>query len=746
MSKGNLSVKGIPSKTLTSVPPLTPWVRNKAWLTMPAISSSDNKFAGLFQVYPNSPYLALNAAGNYTVDWGDGTATENISSGVQANHLYDFAAAGLANTNAPVTFQDSGDTVTRASHGYVNGDQVSLFNIVSTTGITEGGTYFVINKTTDTFQISLTLGGSAIVLTTDGTGTLLPYKQAIVTVVPNGGSFTTINLQVKNSTTGLPAYAQGFGDIIIAGPSLSTITIGSASPTVLPYTLEQVEIKSSAITSYTDLFQNCRGLRNMVAINSSGTVTSASGMFASCYKLQTVPYFTTSSLTGAAGFNAMFQNCYSLVSVPPLNTSAGTLFSSMFNGCNSLTSVPAFNLSAGTTFTNMFNGCTVLTSVPAFNLSAGTTFTTMFSACTALITVPAFNLPTSGSVDYTGMFSGCNSLTTVPMFNLSAGTTFTNMFQSCRSLTSVPLFNLSAGTDFTNMFNGCTVLTSVPAFNLSAGTTFTNMFNGCTVLTSVPAFNLPTSGSVDYTGMFSGCTGLPSVPAFNISRGLASGNMFLNCYSLSRAPITGLKVGTTFTSTKMSVASLEEVFTNTTAGSGAITITSSFGAGQAPLVVTAATAATTTGSNVVTIANTVGITSGMYFVAGTGCPLITAKAVTFEANPTNTVTMTAHGMSNGDPVSFASIATTTGIVINTIYYVINQAANTFQVATSVGGGAITLTGNGTGTMKWSAKIVTVNANANVILDRFASSTATSAKTFRNMAVWPAYLHGMTVTG
>ena len=648
MSKGNLSVKGIPSKTLTSVPPLTPWVRNKAWLTMPAISSSDNKFAGLFQVYPNSPYLALNAAGNYTVDWGDGTATENISSGVQANHLYDFAAAGLANTNAPVTFQDSGDTVTRASHGYVNGDQVSLFNIVSTTGITEGGTYFVINKTTDTFQISLTLGGSAIVLTTDGTGTLLPYKQAIVTVVPNGGSFTTINLQVKNSTTGLPAYAQGFGDIIIAGPSLSTITIGSASPTVLPYTLEQVEIKSSAITSYTDLFQNCRGLRNMVAINSSGTVTSASGMFASCYKLQTVPYFTTSSLTGAAGFNAMFQNCYSLVSVPPLNTSAGTLFSSMFNGCNSLTSVPAFNL--------------------------------------------------------------------------SAGTTFTNMFQSCRSLTSVPLFNLSAGTDFTNMFNGCTVLTSVPAFNL------------------------PTSGSVDYTGMFSGCTGLPSVPAFNISRGLASGNMFLNCYSLSRAPITGLKVGTTFTSTKMSVASLEEVFTNTTAGSGAITITSSFGAGQAPLVVTAATAATTTGSNVVTIANTVGITSGMYFVAGTGCPLITAKAVTFEANPTNTVTMTAHGMSNGDPVSFASIATTTGIVINTIYYVINQAANTFQVATSVGGGAITLTGNGTGTMKWSAKIVTVNANANVILDRFASSTATSAKTFRNMAVWPAYLHGMTVTG
>ena len=722
MSKGNLSVKGIPSKTLTSVPPLTPWVRNKAWLTMPAISSSDNKFAGLFQVYPNSPYLALNAAGNYTVDWGDGTATENISSGVQANHLYDFAAAGLANTNAPVTFQDSGDTVTRASHGYVNGDQVSLFNIVSTTGITEGGTYFVINKTTDTFQISLTLGGSAIVLTTDGTGTLLPYKQAIVTVVPNGGSFTTINLQVKNSTTGLPAYAQGFGDIIIAGPSLSTITIGSASPTVLPYTLEQVEIKSSAITSYTDLFQNCRGLRNMVAINSSGTVTSASGMFASCYKLQTVPYFTTSSLTGAAGFNAMFQNCYSLVSVPPLNTSAGTLFSSMFNGCNSLTSVPAFNLSAGTTFTNMFNGCTVLTSVPAFNLSAGTTFTTMFSACTALITVPAFNLPTSGSVDYTGMFSGSNSLTTVPMFNLSAGTTFTNMFQSCRSLTSVPLFNLSAGTDFTNMFNGCTVLTSVPAFNL------------------------PTSGSVDYTGMFSGCTGLPSVPAFNISRGLASGNMFLNCYSLSRAPITGLKVGTTFTSTKMSVASLEEVFTNTTAGSGAITITSSFGAGQAPLVVTAATAATTTGSNVVTIANTVGITSGMYFVAGTGCPLITAKAVTFEANPTNTVTMTAHGMSNGDPVSFASIATTTGIVINTIYYVINQAANTFQVATSVGGGAITLTGNGTGTMKWSAKIVTVNANANVILDRFASSTATSAKTFRNMAVWPAYLHGMTVTG
>lgn len=71
-----------------------------------------------------------------------------------------------------VTFTDTGDTVDLEDHGLANGDQVMFSSISSTTGISTYTRYYVITALTDTFQLSLTSGGGAIPLTTDGTGTL----------------------------------------------------------------------------------------------------------------------------------------------------------------------------------------------------------------------------------------------------------------------------------------------------------------------------------------------------------------------------------------------------------------------------------------------------------------------------------------------------------------------------------------------------------------------------------------------
>lgn len=83
----------------------------------------------------------------------------------------------LTDVSKAVTFQDTGDTVTLAAHGFANGNQVRFLTIVSTTGISPNTWYYVINQTTNTFQLSLTynwttLSGTAIALTTDGTGTM----------------------------------------------------------------------------------------------------------------------------------------------------------------------------------------------------------------------------------------------------------------------------------------------------------------------------------------------------------------------------------------------------------------------------------------------------------------------------------------------------------------------------------------------------------------------------------------------
>lgn len=62
------------------------------------------------------------------------------------------------------------------------------------------------------------------------------------------------------------------------------------------------------------------------------------------------------------------------------------------------------------------------------------------------------------------------------------------------------------------------------------------------------------------------------------------------------------------------------------------------------------------------------------------------------------VTSAAHGFSNGDRVLFKTGgALPTGLTVDTIYYVVNRATNTFQLATSPGGTPIATTGSQSGT-------------------------------------------------
>jgi hypothetical protein len=131
-------------------------------------------------------------------------------------------------------------------------------------------------------------------------------------------------------------------------------------------------------------------------------------------------------------------------------------------------------------------------------------------------------------------------------------------------------------------------------------------------------------------------------------------------------------------------------------------------------------------------------------VTGTNTGLTTAVACTFQ-DAGDTVTKVAHGLSNGDEVSFATIVTTTGIVTDTIYYVVNAAADTFQVAATLGGAALPLTTNGTGTLRYRTSIAAIGAGT-VTLNRPATATGATTLSFRNLKTGTALLKGWTVTG
>jgi hypothetical protein len=82
-----------------------------------------------------------------------------------------------------------------------------------------------------------------------------------------------------------------------------------------------------------------------------------------------------------------------------------------------------------------------------------------------------------------------------------------------------------------------------------------------------------------------------------------------------------------------------------------------------------------------------------YSFSDAGLSVTDRRPVTFTAS-TSKVNRTSHGYSNGNRVAFFNIATTTGLLSNTEYYVVNAATNDFQISRTEGGTALTLTNDG----------------------------------------------------
>jgi len=498
----------------------------------------------------NSEVTEFSCAANYTVNWGDGNII-NYARDTIASHTYNYFDANLDNTNGNVSFLDSGDWVVRSNHGYANTNTISFANISTTTGITVDTPYYVINANTNYFNLSNTVGGSAVTLTTDGSGFILPYKQVLINVYPrSGNTLTSINLGNTNSTVYTSGYSSMFLDIGISAANVTTLSFGT---TKRQNTIERVAIfnsnsitntdllfsglqalqsvplfDTSKVTTMNNMFEFCRSLQVVPLLNTAN-VTSMVTMFYQCSSLQTVPLFDTAKVTS---MSSMFNLCSSLKTVPQFNTANVTNMTGMFTSCYSLQTVPLFNTAKVTSMLAMFEGSYSLESVPQFNTSNVTTMQQMFIDCSSLKTVPLFN--TANVVSMYNMFVRCYTLQSVPLFNTAKVTDMTGMFQLCYSLNSVPLFNTANVTGMSYMFYVCRNLKTVPQFNTAAVTNMSGMFRDCAELVSVPEFN--TAAATDMQQMFLGCYSLKSVPLFNTANVTNMDLMFYLCYSLQSVP------------------------------------------------------------------------------------------------------------------------------------------------------------------------------------------------------------------
>jgi surface protein len=699
-----------------SLPPLTPWVRNSEWIAIPEISNpTDEVFYGVIRLDPNRYNgLALLCEGDYTVDWGDGSTPTNYTSNTKAYYTYDYA------------------TVPEAEN-------------------TEG------------------------------------YKTLLVTITPQSAqNITTINLaQTSNTTAKNTSYK--WLDINLNAPNCTSLTFNPTSFSLHNSYLERCRIGILGnITSLDNLMYGFRGLRVFeINENSTASATSANSMFRSCIDLQTVPLFDTSNvidmsfmfdnctslqtvplfdITSVTSMTQIFGFCRALQTVPLFDTSNVTNMSSMFVNCNNLQTVPLFDTSNVTSIGNVFNGCTSLQTVPLFDTSNVIDMSTMFQNCLSLQTVPLFD--TSNVTNMSAMFNGCSSLQTVPLFDTSNVIDMSTMFQNCLSLQTVPLFDTSNVDSMNNLFSGCVNLQTVPLFDTSNVTNMSGMFNGCSSLQTVPLFD--TSNVLSMSFMFNGCNSLQTVPLFVTTSVFDMRFMFQNCFSLQKLPLLnttavtsgnfsntlsgtprlyiGTLNGTRFTisygNCSLAKDKLEDIFDNLgTIGAAFQSITITFNWGAPTPVSLSGTR--TVGSTTITMANTTGIVTGMQ-VTGTGSPLTTARAVTLQ-DTGDTVTLNSHGLQDDDEVSFATIVTTTGIVINTIYYVVNSTTNTFQVASTIGGSPLPLTTNGSGTIRYRTEVVSIVPNTSVTVSRPMTSSGTATLAYRELRTGTALLKGWTVT-
>lgn len=367
------------------------WGRNVEWLTMPPVVAGDKKIVALVAIHDTDHnYIGMEAYGDYTVDWGDGSAPENFLEGVDATHDYSYTDADLYGTEigrkdaVACTFQGTGDTVTLTAHGWLDGQRVMFTQVNTTTGISANIRYFVRDAAANTFKLAATIDGAAIDLVGDGTGMVFApgYRQAIVTVTPqdtgdwwywDGGLVPT----------GAVDYgASLYLDIVAAGSDLAYIFHSIPGLRLNAYLLERVRILSHNLLSLYFGY-SCSSLK-VVEIEDMGKrpATAASYSFVGADNLKEFPVIDIGSSTD---ISTMFSGCSSASEVPLFDTSGVTTAPDMFYACASLRKIPKFDFSNVTNFgSNFATFCRSLQEVEATGISANINFTSCAMSADAL--------------------------------------------------------------------------------------------------------------------------------------------------------------------------------------------------------------------------------------------------------------------------------------------------------------------------------------------------------------------------
>ena len=264
--------------------PVSQWVRPAAWLALPSVTGQQ-RFAGLHRIDLESNFVALTAAGDYTVDWGDGTTT-NHASGSTAQKQYDYA-----------TIPNTGE----ASLGY----RQVIIQVYPQAGQ---------NLTSLSLQVRHNQSG------------LSAYIPGWLEVAVNGSNLAALSIGGSISLSYLEQATIGDHAMTSAANLFQNCRVLRSVPL----------FNTAAVTTMVSMFQSCSSLTT-VPLFKTASVTNMASMFANCTQLAAAPAF---NIAGAsAAMSSMFSGCSSLVSVRLENMATALNTANVFLNCPSLSSI-----------------------------------------------------------------------------------------------------------------------------------------------------------------------------------------------------------------------------------------------------------------------------------------------------------------------------------------------------------------------------------------------------------------------
>jgi len=284
------------------------WLRPFDWLPMPAgITSANQTFVGLHAVIENADnyvaFLFTTSAGQYQVDWGDGSTPTLHNSNTIAQYQYNFATYDTGNT-------------TLSSRGY----KQAIITVTAVSG----------NLLTCNFQQRFVT--SPVQNQAYSTG----FLDCILSM-PNASAGASITF---GGTTVAHRFVERFNVLTIGGCTNMANMFRNC------YILESVYLfDTTNVTSMNAMFLSCFSIKTIPFFN-TGNVTDTVNMFNSCSSLKLVPQFNTQNVQS---FQNAFLSCFSIQSIPLLNTAAATNMAGFFNNCASLNSIPALSTASITT-------------------------------------------------------------------------------------------------------------------------------------------------------------------------------------------------------------------------------------------------------------------------------------------------------------------------------------------------------------------------------------------------------------